>query len=148
MPVHYVARNAHHNGIGRGAPRNVGERFDELRREQRVRFDLEKYVTEIEGPFSFLSKLPRPGQPRGHEILGRFSAMQSEIEDLVFSGLKFFESGLPEEHEENYYMEREWRLRQGLAFDLTDIARIVLPRIYEQRLREDVPEFGGIIEAL
>jgi Putative abortive phage resistance protein AbiGi, antitoxin len=149
MPVHYVARNAHHNGIGRNAPRSVGERFDELRREmQRVRWDLEQYVTEIDGPFRFLSKLPAPGTPRGHQVLGRFSAMQSEIEDLIFSGLKFFESGLPEEHEENYYMEREWRLREGLVFDLTDVARIVIPRVYEPRLREDIPEYRGLIEAV
>jgi hypothetical protein len=57
--------------------------------------------------------------------------------------MKFFTAGLPEDHDENFYMEREWRLHDGLAFYLGDIARIFLPRDYCQQFPEDVPDYTG-----
>jgi hypothetical protein len=58
-PVHYVPRNARNRAIGIG-PQNVADRFDELRAElQRVRVDLEEYVTRIDGAPTFLWKRSR-----------------------------------------------------------------------------------------
>jgi hypothetical protein len=110
---------------------------------QRVRADLDQYVTRIDGTPTFLSKRSRPGTPDGHRLLGRFSALETELEELVFARIKFFTAGLPEGHRENYYMEREWRLHGGLAFRLGDIARIFLPRDYCQRFHGDVPDYTG-----
>jgi len=122
-PVHYVTRDASNRAVGIGSPRTVAERFDGLRAElQRVRFDLEEYITRIDRATPFLSKLPAPNTPLGHQLLGRFSALQSHFEELVFARMKFFTTGLPEDHDENFYMEREWRLHDGLAFYLGDIA--------------------------
>lgn len=67
----------------------------------------------------------------------------AEFEELVFARIKFFTAGLPEENRENYYMEREWRLHDGLPFRLGDIARIFLPRGYCQQFHEDVPDYTG-----
>ncbi len=142
-PVTYVARNARNHGIGIG-PQNVGERFDELRAElQRVGIDLEEYVTRIDGAPTFTFKLSPPNTPDGHRLLGRFSALAGEFEELIFARTKFFTEGLPEEHCENYYMEREWRLPDGLAFRLGDIARIILPRDYCEQFQKDVPDYIG-----
>jgi len=142
-PVHYVARNARNRAIGIG-PQNVADRFDELRAEvQRVRIDLEEYVTRIDGVPTFLSKLSPPNTPDGHRLLGRFSALQGEFDELVFARIKFFTEGLPEQHRQNYYMEREWRLHDGLAFRLKDIARIILPRDYSKQFHKDVPDYTG-----
>jgi hypothetical protein len=142
-PVHYVPRNACNRAVGVG-PQNVGERFDELRAELgRVRADLEEYVTGIDGAPTYLSKRSPPGTPEGHRVLGRLSALQSEFEVLVFARIKFFTEGLPEDHRENYYMEREWRLHDGLAFRLGEIARIFLPLDYRQQFHEDVPDYTG-----
>jgi hypothetical protein len=142
-PVYYVPRNARNRAIGIG-PQNVADRFDELRLElQRVRVDLEEYVTRVDGAPTFLSKRSLPNTPEGHRLLGRFSALESEFEELVFARMKFFTAELPEEHRENYYMEREWRLHDGLAFRLGDIARIFLPRNYCQQFHEDVPGYTG-----
>jgi hypothetical protein len=146
IPVHYIARDARNHGVGIG-PRTVGERYDELRAElQHVQYELDEYVTRIDGPPRFLSKLSPPGTPTGHRLLGRFSALRSEIEELVFAGIKFFASGLPEEHKDNFYMEREWRLSDGLAFSASDIARIILPRAYARRFHDDILDYSGPVE--
>lgn len=148
FPVHYVPRNACYHNIGVGSPRTVAERFDALRADlQRVRFDLEEFVARIDGPTVFLSKLPAPNTPVGHQVLGRFSALQTDFDELVFGRMKFFTEGLPENHEENFYMEREWRLHDGLAFRIGDIARIFLPLDFRQRFREDIPEYAGPVHS-
>jgi hypothetical protein len=84
----------------------------------------------------------------GHRILRRFSALQSDFEKLVFGRMKFFTAGLPEDHEENFYMEREWRLDDGLAFRLGDVARIFLPLDYCRQFHEDIPDYAGEIFSL
>lgn len=143
-PVYYVARNACNRAIGMGGPQNLGERFDELRAElRRVRIDLEAYVTRTDGAGTFLSKLSQPNTPFGHRLLGRFAALESEFEELVFARTKFFKEGLAEDDSENYYMEREWRLPDGLAFRLGNIARLILPRDYCEQFHVDVPEYTG-----
>jgi hypothetical protein len=145
IPVHYVPRNASNRGVGIG-PRTVAERFDRLQAElQGIRFHLDEYVTRIDGAAVFLSKLPSPNTPAGHQLLGRFSALQAEFEELVFARMKFFTAGLPEQHDENFYMEREWRLHDGLAFRLEDIARIYLPRDYRQQFHEAIPDYTGTV---
>ena len=64
--------------------------------------------------------------------------------ELHFLGLvKFFDSNLPEDHPENYYMEREWRLMGMLEFRINDVERIILPRSFGERLRKDLPDFAG-----
>jgi hypothetical protein len=145
-PVYYVPRNARNRAVGIG-PQNVADRFDELRGElQRVRIDLEEYVTLVDGAPTFLWKRSPPNTPDGHRLLGRFSALESEFEELVFARIKFFAAGLSEDDSENYYMEREWRLHNGLAFRLGDIAHIFLPREprdYCQQFHEDVPNYTG-----
>jgi hypothetical protein len=143
VPVHYVPRNASNRGVGIG-PRTVAERFDTLQAElQRVRFDLEEYVTRVDGAAAYLSKLSPPNTPMGHQLLGRFSWLQTELEELVFARMKFFTEGLPEDHDENFYMEREWRLHDGLAFRLEDISRIFLPQDYSEQFHEAIPDYTG-----
>jgi hypothetical protein len=143
-PVYYVPRNANsHRTVGRG-PRTVAELFDALRTDfQRVCLDLEKYVDRIDGSPTFLSKHSGPNTPEGHRLRGRLSALQSDFEELVFARMKFFTAGLPEDHDENFYMEREWRLHEGLAFRLGDVACIFLPQDYCQQFHEDVPDYTG-----
>jgi hypothetical protein len=148
MPVWYVARNARNRAVGIG-PRTVADRFDELWTEiQRIRCDLEEYVAGIDGAPTFLSKLSPPNTCAGHRVLGRYSALQGELEELVFARTKFFTAGLPEYHNENYYMEREWRLHEGLAFRLEDVVRVILPRNYVDRFRVDVPDYDRVVNAV
>lgn len=73
-PVHYVARNARHRGVGIG-PRAVGDWFDQLRKDvQTFAHDLGSYVTSHEGdpplPFkTFLSRYSAGSSPHG-AVLG------------------------------------------------------------------------------
>jgi len=114
---------------------------------QRLGIDLEEYVTRIDGPTSLLAKLSGPNTPAGHRLRGLFSALERDLDELVFSRMKFFTAGLSEGHDENFYMEREWRLHplhgDGLCFRLGDIARIFLPQDYCQQFHEDIPEYTG-----
>jgi hypothetical protein len=51
-----------------------------------------------------------------------------EFLDLsVLSYLKFYDYRLHDEHEDNYYMEREWRASKSIQFELNDIQRIIIP---------------------
>lgn len=63
----------------------------------------------------------------------------------VFSFIKCFDAGRSFDDEQNYYMEREWRLGNNMQFKLDDVSRIFIPRVYAQRLRTDVPEYFGQI---
>jgi hypothetical protein len=38
--------------------------------------------------------------------------------------VKFFDPTLPEEHIDNYYMEREWRTVRNIQFQLSDVAGV------------------------
>ena len=60
-----------------------------------------------------------------------------------FGYCKCFDASRAEDHEENFYMEREWRLRSKLAFKIGDVCRVILPRSFVQRFRRDFPGFTG-----
>lgn len=61
----------------------------------------------------------------------------------VFSYFKFFDDNLLDDHEENFYMEREWRVLGPVSFTLNEIHSVVLPKAFEMRFREDVPKYKG-----
>ncbi len=144
-PVHYVAWNARNRDVGIG-PTSVGQRFDELFTElRRLRLRLESYISAVDGAPAYLTKMSPPTTPEGHQILGRFSGIEGELDELVFARIKFFEDGLPEDHVDNYYMEREWRKPDGFSFQLSDVSRIILPKDYEERFRADIPDYSGPI---
>jgi len=145
MPVHYVARNARHRGVGIG-PRTVGDWFDQVRRElQSIVYDLGQYVEAHEGRPQFISKFSPPNTPPGHRLMAQVSILQSDLEFLVFGQLKFFNVGIAEDDPENFYMEREWRVPEGVAFRVGDIARLIMPRSFVERFRADVPAYTGTL---
>lgn len=61
----------------------------------------------------------------------------------LFPFMKFFDAELGDEHPDNYYMEREWRVVGPVHFRIRDIERLLLPRAFSQRIRADVPSFSG-----
>jgi hypothetical protein len=64
----------------------------------------------------------------------------------VFSHFKVWNSDLDDEDSKNYYFEREWRVIDNVDFQLSDILKIIIPRCFEKRLRDDFPEYTGEIE--
>jgi hypothetical protein len=144
-PVHYVASNARHRGVS-VEPKTVGDWFDQLRKEiQTFAHDLGSYVASHDGSPRFLFKRSPPDTPQGHRLMGQFSALQNDLEYLVFGQLKFFTIGLAADDLDNFYMEREWRVPEGFAFRLDDIARVIVPSEFADELRSDVPDYSGPI---
>ena len=67
----------------------------------------------------------------------------SIFEDFnVYSFIKFFDDGLPEDHKDNYYMEREWRTRGVVRFSPSDIATVVLPEVFRKQFCRLYPQLG------
>jgi len=67
------------------------------------------------------------------------------INYYMFSFLKFFDAKKSDDDKDNFYMEREWRILGDLSFSLEDVERIILPRAYGKKIREDLPEYCGQI---
>jgi hypothetical protein len=70
------------------------------------------------------------------------------LELYYFSFVKFFDPDLPDDHEDNYYMEREWRTLHYFRFDLMNIKFVVLPRRYLHRFRTDITDYYGSVIAV
>ena len=64
---------------------------------------------------------------------------------MVFAHLKSFDGLLPDDHIDNFYMEREWRKMNGLAFRLENVKRIIVPVDFESRLRREFSQYTGLI---
>lgn len=61
-----------------------------------------------------------------------------------FAYVKLYDVSLPDDHPDNYYMEREWRCLKNVNFSLSDIHTIYLPnRSYQERFRQEFPEYTG-----
>lgn len=81
--------------------------------------------------------------------------LQAEIagSEMLASMIRFhflsfcvpFDSTKDDTDEENYYMEREWRILGKVRFSLGDVCRVVLPRRYAESLRRDVAGYIGQI---
>jgi len=70
-------------------------------------------------------------------------SLETKLDWLFFAQLKFFDPTKDEDHDENFYMEREWRVLGTVAFTLEDVARVILPPSFAKRFRADVTEYWG-----
>lgn len=61
----------------------------------------------------------------------------------VFAFMKFFDASKSDDDPENYYMEREWRVLGNLQFSLADVACIMIPGSYCNRLRAELVDYCG-----
>ena len=79
------------------------------------------------------------------ELLKEWRRVVGFLDLSILSYLKFFDHRLHDEHEENYYMEREWRASKSVQFELNDIQRIIIPTGYSRALRRTFPDYDGEI---
>jgi hypothetical protein len=73
---------------------------------------------------------------------------QERIEEFIDgqrSYLKFFDPSLPQDHIDNYYLEREWRAVTGIDFRLGDIAALYVPAGWGRTAQRRYPELRGRI---
>jgi hypothetical protein len=149
-PVFYVAKDAAPPPAPGRGPRTLGETFQLLRDELAdIRLQMEQYA-DRENPSGASGvvvtyRLSPAGTPEIRRILGRLNAFASDLDQTVFARLKFFGGRLPEDHLENFYMEREWRKMDGLAFRLEDVQRVIVPLPFVSRFKQEFPDYVGII---
>jgi hypothetical protein len=79
------------------------------------------------------------------EVVRLFIQVRKFLDFHVLSHLKFFNPYLYDEHVDNFYMEREWRVMRQVRFRLVDVRRIVLPEQFARRFRRDFPRYDGEI---
>ena len=61
--------------------------------------------------------------------------------------VKLFDATLPDDHIDNYYMEREWRSLNNISFSLNNIKTIYLPSTeFKERFLNEFPEYTGRIK--
>lgn len=68
------------------------------------------------------------------------------MEANIFGYMKFFDINTTDTDQENYYMEREWRVNGQIQFSLSEVCRIVLPEEYSTKIRADLPEYTSQIQ--
>lgn len=94
-----------------------------------------------------LHKSGNKGSP-SYDRYSRFRQVQLLMGFEVLCFLKFFDSNLPDDHPDNYYMEREWRVLGGVDFTLDEVTRVLVPAVYSRRLRAEIPSFSGQVSFL
>ena len=121
-------------------PRKAAVHFEELPHKDGY-FD--KYCKELYNYFdNLMSKMIHENttnQPEYKQVLNLHRLLFNQI----LSYIKFFDHTLPEDHADNYYFEREWRVLGNLYFRLECVQRIIMPKSYAKRFREDFPEYYG-----
>jgi hypothetical protein len=112
--------------------REIGEYFDEMMREFQALTDLRKLPSTVN--FTV---------PDVQEESRRLFDLTIFMGFHIFSFIKFFDPSLADNDPNNFYLEREWRVLGNIDFKPSDIARIILPRKFGDRLRSDFPGYGG-----
>lgn len=128
-PVFYVCSNASDS-----SPRNqnLGEAF---RNSIKAIIEYRDYYLENRAEKDqFLSK------PASDE-----SQVQSFLLTHILPMIKFWKYSENDNDYENYYLEREWRIRVALDFTLADVNRVIVPKLFAERFRKDLPEYSGEI---
>jgi len=71
-----------------------------------------------------------------------FSILQGTAHQMAY--VKLYDVTLPDDHPDNYYMEREWRSLNNITFSINDIKTIYLPSDdYKERFVQEFPEYQG-----
>jgi hypothetical protein len=91
----------------------------------------------------FRSRMEDAAHDVPDEVNRLFHDVKEFLDIYLLSHLKFFDPYLPDEHKENYYMEREWRVMREVKFRHREIRRVILPEGYAVRFRRDFPKYDG-----
>jgi len=73
----------------------------------------------------------------------RRNILKNAVNWYFFPYIKLFGSSLDDNHEKNFYMEREWRLLGNVCFQLDDIVRVIMPCEHARAFRNAVPAYSG-----
>ena len=109
---------------------NKGKLFDKMLTKLDSYFNIDCRTTQSSSNTDFTSIDTK-------FLLGSFLKLH------ILSYIKFFDHSLSDEHQENYYFEREWRIVGNLKFRISVIKRILMPESYARQFRKDFPQYYG-----
>ena len=75
------------------------------------------------------------------------SGMSSVFGKDFLAFIKAYDSTLSDDHPENYYMEREWRKFLCLTFQPHEVQKVVVPKAYVDRMKNEMPTYRDRIFA-
>jgi len=81
-----------------------------------------------------------PGVPDEHD---RLMELTRFLDFHIFSYIKFFDHTCADDHTDNYYLEREWRVVGNVNFSIEDIETIFMPKAFARRFRADFPLYSA-----
>lgn len=125
-PVLYVVQNGKADETGKT-------------RDMRYRYYLKQYARLKEE----IRKLSTVEEMNGIKEL--FTELDQFLMEDMFSYIKPFDALKSDADEDNYYLEREWRIIGNLPFTLKDVTRILIPEKYGKKLQEALPDYYGQI---
>jgi len=74
------------------------------------------------------------------------NAMENAFSKYFLAFIKPFDSQLGNDHQDNYYMEREWRKYGNLKFKSEDVCKIFVAHGFKDQMAKDFPVYAGKIE--
>ena len=114
-----------------------------------------KFMNPIQGALQGIS-VPRPGEPsrslaadevpvliQAMNDMQHYFGLAEFIERHIFCYMKCFDASLPDDHLNNFYMEREWRIIGNVSFQMSDVTRLFMPRRFAASFRDRFPEYNG-----
>ncbi|WP_068673346.1 abortive infection system antitoxin AbiGi family protein [Oceanobacillus sp. Castelsardo] len=111
-------------------------------------FAREMYFKEnVKSYFSLMKDIKKilKEQGIGMEHVQNLERLDSFLIKHIFAYFKPFDASKTDADEDNYYLEREWRIVGDVQFNIDDITRILIPERYGKKLREMLPNYYGQI---
>ena len=135
-PVFYLA-------VGEGSV-SLGEGEGRMPRGDYFNQEVEAIYEAL---FDYEERVDEHGSLSSEGCEGLFSSLHHSAHFFlryhVFSFIKCFDSSLPKNDPQNFYMEREWRVHGSIEFQLADVSLLIVPPEFRERLRRDLPGYTG-----
>lgn len=155
-PVHYIPQHTQVRRMKSLSPGRIGQIVAEYGSEH-----LDEHLMETISKSSYFDEMLQ----EFHRLFSEFRtiAMQSretpsvpplfrKITDLerffnfhIFSYVKFFDHVLSDDHPDNFYFEREWRIVGNVPFSLDDVKTVIFPSEYAKDFRAEMPAYAGAV---
>ena len=140
-PVTYIPKNSPNPVTGKGRGTYIPTHLRELYA------NISHLVTRL-----FPHGDVGPTRREGAQRLTDNNALQETLEILAFKWhfvltemifyIKVFDDEKPLDDPDNYYTEREWRVTHDVYFGAQDIATIIVPTEYRERVETDFPNLA------